>query len=295
MNDLTIENYSFGDLLKLFELSENFNEYELKNAKKIVLRLHPDKSGLPSEYFLFYSKAYKMLYNIWIFKNKSLCKNEDGLWKKDDDLEMVMDDNLNEKKKLVVEKTKTMSDVRQFNKWFNDEFEKSRIVRDGEDGYGDWFRNNDDGEIIMDNGSIESHKKRVKDLIVYDGVQELPVYSSGYFDLNDGNNKVDGYSSELFSDLPYQDLYVAHTIPIIPVSENDFSEQNHFQNIDEYKKHSDAVVKESFDNCLTSDYFTEKTKKQEEASSQLAYRLAREVEESEKKNKKFWSNFNLLK
>jgi hypothetical protein len=65
MNDLSIENYSLHELLKLFELPENFSDYELKNAKKIVLRLHPDKSGLPSEYFLFYSKAYKMLYNIW--------------------------------------------------------------------------------------------------------------------------------------------------------------------------------------------------------------------------------------
>jgi hypothetical protein len=52
-------------------LSENFNEYELKNAKKIVLRLHPDKSGLPSEYFLFYSKAYKIVYSIYKHKNKS--------------------------------------------------------------------------------------------------------------------------------------------------------------------------------------------------------------------------------
>jgi len=291
MNDLSIENYSFNDLLKLFELSENFNDYELKNAKKIVLRLHPDKSGLPSDYFLFYSKAYKMLYNIWKFKNTSIEKNQDGLWKKDDDLEMNVDENMNEKRKVVNNKTKNM-DVREFNKWFNDEFEKSKASNVGQDGYDEWFKNENDSTLIGDD--IESHKKRAKDVIVYDGVHELPAYSSGYCDLN-GDSKQDGYTSDIFSLLPYQDLYVAHTVPVIPVSETDYSEQPHFSSVDEYKKHSDEMVNHSLNNQLDSSYFTEKAKKEEIESSQLAYRLTKEVEESSKRNAIFWSRYNLLK
>ena len=59
--DLDIENYDFNDLLKLFNINYNFNAEDLKQCYKIVLKTHPDKSGLNKEYFLFYSKAFKIL------------------------------------------------------------------------------------------------------------------------------------------------------------------------------------------------------------------------------------------
>ena len=53
-HNLKIENYSFEELLGLFDLTYNIDIEELKKAKKKVLMIHPDKSKLPSEYFLFY-------------------------------------------------------------------------------------------------------------------------------------------------------------------------------------------------------------------------------------------------
>ena len=50
--DFNLDNYNLQDLLTLFQLENNFNIEDLKNAKKIVLQLHPDKSGLDKEYFL---------------------------------------------------------------------------------------------------------------------------------------------------------------------------------------------------------------------------------------------------
>ena len=67
--DLNINNYDLEDILNLFKIPTNFNEAHLKQAKKMVLKTHPDKSGLSPEYFLFYSKAYKVLYSIHTFKN----------------------------------------------------------------------------------------------------------------------------------------------------------------------------------------------------------------------------------
>ena len=49
-----MDNYNLEDLLRLFHLDYNFNEEQLKSAKKIVLKTHPDKSQLPKEYFLFF-------------------------------------------------------------------------------------------------------------------------------------------------------------------------------------------------------------------------------------------------
>ena len=54
--DLNLDNYELQDLLNLFHLSYNFTEVDLKRAKKIVLKTHPDKSGLSKEYILFFKK-----------------------------------------------------------------------------------------------------------------------------------------------------------------------------------------------------------------------------------------------
>ena len=65
--DLDIANYDYDDIIKLFNISKQFNEDDLKNAKKQVLASHPDKSGLDKSYFLFFSSAYKILFSIYNF------------------------------------------------------------------------------------------------------------------------------------------------------------------------------------------------------------------------------------
>ena len=62
--DLNIDNYEYEDILKLFDLDLNFGESEIKRAKKKVLMMHPDKSGLDKKYFLFFSSAFKILHSV---------------------------------------------------------------------------------------------------------------------------------------------------------------------------------------------------------------------------------------
>mgnify|MGYP001107086289 FL=1 len=52
--DLNIDNYNLDDILKLFQVTHDFDQQDLKEAKKKVLNLHPDKSDLKKEYFLFF-------------------------------------------------------------------------------------------------------------------------------------------------------------------------------------------------------------------------------------------------
>jgi len=294
MADLDIENYSFEELLRLFELREDFNEYDLKNAKKIVLRLHPDKSGLPSEYFLFYSKAYKLIFHIWEFKNKSDNKGYQGLWSVEDKKTVMdgdMKDIIVDRQTILTNKLEKMN-VNEFNNWFNGEFEKCKIVRDNESGYDEWLKSNksEDNQVEMD---IELHKNRVKELIVYDGVHELPSYAYGGSELN--SDKPSEFNSEPFSVLSYQDLYTAHTIPVIPVSDSDYVDYEYRKSIDSYKKYSDDQIAKSYQNQKGEDYLYQQTKKEEIMGTELAYRLAKETEESEKKNSLFWSKLMTLK
>ena len=69
-HNLKIENYSFEDLLGLFDLTYDINFEDLKRAKKKVLMIHPDKSKLPSDYFLFYKKAFDLVVQYYDNKTK---------------------------------------------------------------------------------------------------------------------------------------------------------------------------------------------------------------------------------
>ena len=67
--DLNIDNYNLPDILALFNLPTLFNEDDLKRAKLAVLKTHPDKSQLPKEYFLFFTKAYRIVHQIYTIRH----------------------------------------------------------------------------------------------------------------------------------------------------------------------------------------------------------------------------------
>lgn len=67
--DLNIDNYNLPDILALFNLPTLFNEEDLKRARLAVLKTHPDKSQLPKEYFMFFTKAYRILHQIYTVRH----------------------------------------------------------------------------------------------------------------------------------------------------------------------------------------------------------------------------------
>ena len=110
--DLDINNYELNDILNLFQIPSDFTEEQLKQCKKAVLKTHPDKSGLDKEVFLFFSKAYKVLYQIYTFKNKSESNETDY--------------NSVEKPEISKDKNGALkfSKDKNFNKKFNELFER---------------------------------------------------------------------------------------------------------------------------------------------------------------------------
>ena len=67
--DLNIDNYNLPDILALFNLPTLFNEEDLKRARLAVLKTHPDKCELPKEYFLFFTKAYRIVHQIYTIRH----------------------------------------------------------------------------------------------------------------------------------------------------------------------------------------------------------------------------------
>lgn len=296
--DLNIDNYNLEDILNLFKIPRDFDEDHLKHAKRIVLKTHPDKSGLDPKYFLFYSKAYKMLYFIFNFKNKSSDKTKT-------ESKLVSEDSLIESQHLILDsffdKNKKMKEPKQFNKWFNEQFEKHKIEEESSgSGYGDWLKS-DNGIYQSDKvGSqgnfsnltedFEKHKKHVRSLVVYNGVNDL--YSSNLGGTLLGN--AGDFSSSLFSNLSYQDIKQAHTETIIPVTEEDFHNTKKFNNIEEYKKYRNTQDTTPLSQSESNKILLNRNYQDETESSQRAYFYAKQLEESNKKNKDFWGKMQKI-
>ena len=134
--DFNIDNYNLEDIVKMFKINPDFDETDLRNAKRIVLRMHPDKSRLPTKYFIFYSKAYKVLFSVYEFKNKSINKKGEETYTADfsKDKSIVLDQFFDINKNIG-------KNPKDFNSWFNKEFEKNKLSNESDDlGYGEWLR-----------------------------------------------------------------------------------------------------------------------------------------------------------
>ena len=287
--DLDISHYNLEDILNLFNVDIAFGENELKNAKRMVLRTHPDKSKLDSEIFLFFSKAYKILYNIYNFK----YKNSENLNK-----EYEKNENLNEeseKNKNIIKKIQKMEN---FNKVFNKLFEENKLKDQyQETGYSEWMANIDNEENIEQITSLSQmgeafkrEKMKKKEMVKYNGIQELDSGGNNYYEL--GRQQPESYGSGLFSKLQYEDVKKAHTENIIPITDED--NKGGYKNISELVKVRTMQDINPINESKAKQYLEQKEKKEQEESTQRAYMLAKQIEEANEINKNIVSKFNYL-
>lgn len=290
--DLDINNYELDDILNLFHLPPNFNEADLKRAKQMVLKIHPDKSRLPPDYFLFYSKAYKVLHSIFEFHNKSSNKNLNTD-------EYVPLDASEENKKLALntffDKNKKLKDTKNFNHWFNEQFEKNKINNEAhENGYGDWLQSNEDvaehkvlGSMSAMGEEFDKKKAQVRSLVVHKGVNEVYLTNSVNASSLTGG-PLENYSSGLFSSVPYQDLKQAHVESVIPVTKEDYNSVPKFNNINEYVSYRNNQDTTPLSELQSMEYLNRRNQLEDTESSKRAYELAKQTELAKEKNKSFW-------
>lgn len=291
--DLNIDNYSRNELYNLFGLtSMNLSQDNMKNSKKIVLKTHPDKSKLDPKYFLFFSKAYKRLYSIYEFQNKTTQKTIETS-------EYYNSDNVNVLDKMF-EKDKKLKEPINFNKWFNDQFEKHKLDDSNETGYGSWLKSDEDivftPNVSKANMAIEmeKRKKQVQTLTTYNGVTEHTATSFGGSSLMDINNNFT--SGSLFSSegMGYTDLRQAYVESVIPVTEEDYQKMPKFKNIEEYKHHRNTISTKPLEKEESMKQLYHQNKQKDEESAALAFYYAKQAEKTKQKQEIFWSGLKQL-
>lgn len=159
--DLNEDHYDYETLLNLFSLSPGFDESDLKQAKKKVLRLHPDKCTLPVKYFLFFQKMYLKVEEIYHFSSHAKCEEE---------LEKQIDIETHFKTYLEHKKIDPVSNFKEFSREFNKMFEKVYVKQ--EDGHGEWLKSN---QNMYDKDDLEKTRKDTlsTSIIAHQGIEEL--------------------------------------------------------------------------------------------------------------------------
>jgi len=299
MIDLNIDNYSREDLYKLFgfRISSILTEDNMKDAKKILLKTHPDKSRLDNKYFIFFGKAYKYLHDIYEFQNKTNSKKNTNYH----DDECVDSQNSQVLDKMFEIQT-DLKQTNNFNKWFNTKFEKHRLEDPVEHGYGDWLKSDEDIIFTPQNINkdsmakhIEKRKKEIQTLTPYNGVVNTALHSSA------GGTSLMQYNSNFTSGtlfnsggVGFTDLRQAYVESVIPVTEEDFNKVQKFKNINDYKRHRDTIdvtplnKEDAMYELLCQD------RQRNVESSALAFYYAQQSEKVKKNQEVFWSGLKQI-
>ena len=289
-HDLELDNYNLSDLLNLFHLKYDFEEKDLKNAKQMVYKMHPDKSNIDNKYFIFFNEAYKTVEKVYYFKKKKHQNAHNVEYS-------YLNDNVKKDEKLLAQRLKGKS-VKDFNNWFNKMFDKVKIKEDENNtGYEQWFRSDEDvtkesASSLNDFDRLFHNKKNAcRELVVKKDLEEMST--QGGYSLN--RNKPEHYSSGVFSKLAYEDLKKAHTETVVPVTQEDYYNKEKYENVQDIKtargRQNVTPLTQEHSNVLLN----KQRYSSEEIATNLAYDLLKQEEESKRINEQWWGNLKQLK
>ena len=325
--DLNIDNYSLEDILSLFNIDYNFDENDMKNAKKIVLQSHPDKSNLDKEYFLFFTKAYKYLFFIYDFRKKKYEKdnnvndnnvNDNNLNHNNVNHNNVNHNNVNdniiinnnkytniisdEERKNNYELLKNTKEVKSnFNEWFNKMFDEHNLDTEyKKDGYGEWLNDDNNFKMYQNCNNVSRMNETIREIKDNNySVVKREDFDDNMSRINNAadllNDKLDDYSSaEIFSKFGYNDIKKAHNESLIPVSES--IKRQEFNSIGEYEifRKQEQLKNKNYTLEESKNILNNKKNNLNIIDNQRAFKLAKQDEEIEKMNNIFWSKIKLL-
>ena len=247
-HNLDINTYSLEEMFGLFDLTYDLTEESMRAAKKKVLMIHPDKSKLSSEYFLFYKQAYEIILDIYKQKNRiqnaplsaTVYNPEVSKGKGIGNSQDVINGNSNKFNVKDAEKGG------KFNDKFNELYE-TNMAKKTDPSKHDWFRQETTQDDFTGRGinsknmgeALEEIKQKQSSnqLSVYNGVREIRQvgFGTSYYEDQDESNNDSYVECDIFSKLKFDDLRKVHRDQtVFAVSEKDFSKVPQYKSVDQY-------------------------------------------------------------
>jgi len=250
-----IEECTLDDLFGLFEIEELTLE-ELKQAKKKVLMLHPDKNvgKDTSSYYSYFKNAYHKLETIFEFINR-----HEKTVKQEKSYHM---EELGEKGFYKYCQKKGLKD-KEFHKVFNEVFEN--VYLEEKDGHGEWLKTE---EGIYDKSDLEGSRKKAMSLVVVDhGIKTL-------------------------QEIDNRDIKEAYVQSVLPIDANRvFEETAKFNTVEEYQRHQAKYTTKPVSTDVGVKILREKEAEEYKSSLHLSYELLKKSESQTTKMREYYSKF----
>ena len=290
-HNLDISMYSLKELLGLFDLTYDIDLEGIKRAKKKVLMLHPDKSKLSSEYFLFYKRAFEIVVHFYEENNRQ---------NKTVPTEPVKYSPMNTSERTSKQLNAVIQEMKksEFHEKFNEIFEKN-MAKSIDPTKNDWFKKEEPIYNIGENVSAQNMgrvfdtiKEKNSHIVLYQGVQTLNAGNSGtnlYDDEDDGNAYV---TCDPFSKLKYDDLRKVHKDQtVLAVSERDFSKVQQYSSMDHLMRERGRQSLTPIEKAEAERILAMNQKQHETVIMQKQYNSNLKSMEYAEKNKTVLSNF----
>lgn len=287
-HNLDINTYSLDEIFGLFDLNYNLTEDSMRAAKKKVLMIHPDKSRLPANYFLFYKQAYEIVLNIYKQKSKFNDNAKGAPQQYTPDVEQHTSIGNNGAPPADANISKKFSNTK-----FNELYDQN-MVRKTDTSRFDWFRRD---EPVMDDFSkrqvnpknmgseLEAIKQKQSALQVYKGVQEMQSGGgTSYFEDDEESNEY--VACDVFSKLKFDDLRKVHKDQtVFAVSEADFNKRPQYKTVDQFVRERDAGGSAPLSKAEAAGLLERQQKEKEQLimnKQHRDYMLQKEYEEKQK-------------
>jgi hypothetical protein len=246
-HNLDIRQYSLDEVYALFGVQRETLSIEgLKKAKQRVLMTHPDKSGMPSDYFIFYKKALEILATDYAEMHRVEQSSKRMNELEHNGYTYSHGGGEDEERMRAVASKAAEGD--RFQRDFNRIFEE-QMQQKIDDSRNDWFR---DDRATYDTSKVgksstiqgmsqnmEEIKRQQRAVARYTGgVREMTHHLGTRLYDGQGTDESaeDQYiSGDPFAKLKFEDLRRVHKDEtVFQVSESDFNNQKTYKNIEEY-------------------------------------------------------------
>jgi len=303
--DLDVATYSLDDLYRLFHLSPDIEltEAEMKAAKRITLKTHPDKSGLDAKYFLFFSQAYKRLHSIYSNTHRFLENREMSLQTRE--VQDMDDTDKTQLSQFFRKNPQLKKDATKFNAWFNREFMQcSEPMYAADQGHGDWLKSSQDiPDTQISKDTFQEYKRQVIASQNPSNNQLVKIDSPFGGTLADSNsalgasmllgdpnhaefgNTTNGYGS---------DLKQAYSETVFAVSEDSMGEHVH-ASVQSYRHQRDCMDTTPLEKQEANKIFRRQEQRDRYDGMARADYYAKQEDQTQVKKQLFWSKMKRLK
>jgi len=270
--------YSLTELLGLFDLTYDLDIEGIKRAKKKVLMTHPDKSKLPPEYFLFYKRAFEMVYGLYEEQSRQNRR--------------VPSEPVEYKPSSVAVKGAVIK-TEGFNQKFNEIFEKTMVVAP-DPTRNEWFKS--EAALYSDisdkniNRAFETIKSQQSGIVRHRGVETMK--SAGGTSLYDDDTDDSYVTCDPFSKLKYDDLRKVHKDQtILAVGDSDYEKIQKYNSMDHLVQARGRQQLSPLERTDAERIVAERQKEQERIIMQKQHAANLKSMDYEKKNKQVLGHF----